>query len=56
MNFGRSNTEIGRKMADGRLLFLALEISLTLIYCMPVRMYICVLGCLFCMYTPIYLQ
>jgi len=28
MNFGQSNTEIGRKMADGRLLFLALHIHM----------------------------
>jgi len=27
MNFGRLNTEIGRKMADGQLLFLALSIN-----------------------------
>jgi len=27
MNFGQSNTEIARKMADGRLLFLALYMT-----------------------------
>jgi len=31
MNFGCSNTEIGRKMADGQLLFLALQPAITAI-------------------------
>jgi len=34
MNFGQSNTENGQKMADGRLLFLALEQS-----CIHVQLY-----------------
>jgi len=51
MNFGRSKTEIGQKIADGQLLFLALLRGPVVIYCTALCF---ALGCITSQHDSLY--